>query len=269
MESVSTTTIQETNTTSIQNIPPTATPSEVLIPTISQTYTNTIEEIEMEKPLIYLINHSGDGPSGDDVCLRWKDKYYLAIYDNGRAIKYYSGIGLFESHLETREIASLLNWIQNTGYFENTGNGDLSENDPIYKMPPVKNFNGGPFIEIKVKEKIVRIYNIFLEYLIYPIKQTYNILNNYQLLNKNPFIPKKIALFVFDKEYSPYVINPNIEPIIWPKHLHQLYGDYYYNYEGNDLKEILSLFGEYYPIIKPVIYNDKEYHVLVCPRLDE
>ncbi len=266
-ESVLPTARQPSSTNLIHDITPTDIPSAVIIPKLNPTFTNTIEKIEKENPLIYLVSHSGDGPSGDDVCLRWKDQYSLAIYDNGKAIKYYDGIGLFESSLDSREITSLLNWIQGTGYFTDTGNGDLLENDPIYDMTPPKIFNGGPFIEMKIKDKIVQIYYQFLEYVKYPIKQTYNILDNYQLLNKKPFVPKKIALFVYEKDA--YVIPPSVKPIIWPNDLHPLFGDeYFYNYEGNDLQTILSLFGKYYPTIKPVIYNNEEYQVVVCPRLE-
>jgi hypothetical protein len=231
--------------------------------------TNTKENGEKEIPLIYLISHSGDGPSGDDVCLIWNDQYSLAIYEDGRVIKYYNDIGLFKSNLESKEIVFLLKLIQNTGYYDVAEQGNSIENDPTYINPPIKNFNGGPSIEMKVKDKKVMIYFQLIEYLIDPVKQTYNILKDFQLIDKVPFTPKTISLFGSKKEESNFTFEKTVQPLIWPSTLHPLTDwGYFYNYRGNELAEILSLFGEYYPTIKPIIYNNQEYYVTVCPRLE-
>lgn len=216
---------------SSQTLTPTVLPSPTSTPTPSQTSipiptaTVTIKPtlLPTKQILLQFGIFGGDGGCSTDFYLG-RDTPNLILYKDGQLIvKKRDDVGIWfeETKLTVPQICSLLSRIQNTGFFNVTGNGSLRAEDPIYKFDKTTEFSeGGASYIIQIngpKHKQVQIYYDYSNYLIPEVKRALDIFKNFssprQLLT---YQPQQMLLWI-ENGYGEFVNKSvTIDEKPWP-----------------------------------------------------
>jgi hypothetical protein len=244
------------STATITSPPPSVTPFQIL-----------------SKPELISYTFLGaDGVSPEMSCLIGYD-YEFKLYDDGQLLFFESSI-VWESYLTETEVQDLMTQIEQTGFLDLEGTGELREEDPIYENAPDNVETGAAGLILKVKDKRIETDWVLKDYLVEPINQTFEIISSYRPEESHIYSPDQIFLWIFPIEDSESINWSQATPIPpiqeWPESITSLdalmmsTGDYFAFIGGVDANVIYEIHG-FFPSSKVYTQNGQEYYVVACP----
>jgi len=178
------------------------TSSSTLVPTLEPAPTNSTSN----DVLISFTINASDGMDELSACLAANDIYRLVFYGDGRLIKY-DGVQYLETKINQAEIDDLLSEIETTGFSSLVGDGDQymqNAPSPFFDHPW-----GG---SITVKEKTITVTPGQSDYLVEPVIETLDIIENYNPENLEAYVPEGATLWVYrDEDIMLGTANPTPE----------------------------------------------------------
>jgi hypothetical protein len=179
-----------------------------------------------------------------------------------------------ESYLSETEVQELMSQIERTGFQDVDGTGELREKDPIYENAPASVGDGGGGHFLAINDKRIMIYGALEDYVVEPIKQSFEIITSFRPEESHIYSPDIILLWIFPidaSKFSSWTPATPIPPIQeWPETMRSLdelrvsEGDYYAFIGGNESKTISEIHG-FFPSGKVYTENGQEYYVIACP----
>ncbi len=172
------------------------------------------------------------------------------------------------------ETAELISRIEQTGFLDLAGTGELKEEDPIYKNAPASVETGAGGHILKVKDKMIEVDQALIEYSKEPIIKTLEIVNSFQPEESHIYAPETILLWIFPVENSESIVWYPATPIPpiqkWPESIISLEtlmastGNNYAYVTGSSSETLFEMHG-FFPSGKVYTENDQEYYVVACP----
>jgi hypothetical protein len=263
--------------TETPTIIPSKTPTPISSPTLTPSLVETQTPIPTKPVLVSYSILGGDGGDEFSECLLWEYENSLVIYEDGQLI-ILGDHGLETTALTSDQIQQLMSQIEETGFFEVDGTGELREHDPIYEIDQsIQVGDGGSYIQITVEDRTIWIYKPIEEYVIKPISNTLEIIRSYQPSGLTQYNPDKLWLKIWRLPHPSgdidWQIATPIAPIeLWPSLLPPLNNLLYDENFGQVLfvDKQAEVIKDYYPQFPSGrVFNDlnREYYVVVCPEL--
>jgi hypothetical protein len=175
-----------------------------------------------------------------------------------------------ESTISQTEVQQLLAGIESTGFFLVKGNGD-----EFVSPPPTPNFVGDSQQIIMVKDKTFAITTGQYKYAAESIKDTIEIVRQYKPQGLAPYVPDKLALWVYPIEdtavtnYNPTPTPPTLEwasesipldTLVFESVAEKTISDQYLQFFMQQVKAV--------PAYRMVKQNGQYYLVMACPRFE-
>ncbi|HLO17472.1 MAG TPA: hypothetical protein VK206_21745 [Anaerolineales bacterium] len=217
-----------------------------------------------------LISYEHDGNDSIDRftgCLIGLNTLSFVLYDNGRVVLF-DGSQFMESTIPQSEVEKLLANIESTGFFSVKGNGD-----EFVSPPPTPSFVGDSQQIITVKKKTFAITTGQYQYLAEPIKDTIEIVSQYQPQRLAPYVPDKLYLWVYPIQdtaltnYNPTPTPPTLEwayesipldtLVFEPYGVEKTISGKYLQFFMQEVKTV--------PVYRMVKQNGQHYLVMACP----
>jgi hypothetical protein len=211
----------------------TLTPSPIPIPTATRSLTPT-------KPL-------PTPPEGRVILIEYFDKYggepplqppdvyvgrylpRLVVYTDGQLIWRDDAGALWEGVMEESVVCTLLGGLQKFGLFKVEGDGSLGADDPIYsKIPDSDRENTGAVNFLLLvngdPSTWMLIYRPFVDYLVQPVKSSWEVFNSYVPDDLDPYQAQLYALWIEESQKlaRSYGAGQDLDPAIWPDELEKL-----------------------------------------------
>lgn len=219
--------------------------------------------------LISFIRDASDGMDEKSACLAAHDIYRFVLYGDGHLITF-DGVQYLETKISQAEIGELLSEIEATGFSSLSGNGDqYTQNSP----PPsfIDPWGGS----ITVNDKTITVTPGQSDYLVEPVIQTLNIIENYKPENLKPYAPESATLWVYrDEDIVLGIANPTPEPPVlkWTVEqidLNKLLIDLATSkpqvVAGDSLSFLIGQL-EHVPVVRRVEQNGQLYLIVLCPN---
>ncbi len=274
-------TLQPTLINSPQN---TATP----LPTTTPSYTPTMTIVATATPVptttpfltvtamptvdiktVFLEYSSGGGDGGSETDVYYgRDTPNVVIYTDGQVIiseRKENDRYFLEAWASTDEMCNLLAQLIDTGFF--------STYDPIYAFDETTQYSDGAGYGIMIANGPLPqrwdFYGPYRDYLIPPLKQSYELFKNYRPDGATYYIPERLILWVEADADSP-AESANIAP--WPEALPpitQLWQDplnHEVLVEGEAVAAIMTLF-DYRLASKRFVDEGVQYEIILRPLL--
>ena len=255
--------------TNAPTLTPTQTPvpTETIVPTTTPFPTVTAMPTISTKTVFLEYNSTG-GDGGDPTDLYYgRSMPYIVIYTDGQAI-----IGEFdedgthyflEAWVSSDEMCHLLGQLKDTGFF--------AAHDPIYTFDETTQDGAGYEIMIANGPLVQRwvFYGPYEDYLIPPLKQSYELFKNYHPDGATYYIPERLILWV-EEDVDASAESANVIP--WPETLppiSELWQDplnHEVLIEGEAVAAIMALF-DYRLTSKRFVDEGIHYEIILRPLL--
>lgn len=207
---------------------------------------------------------AGDGADEAYICLFWRyPNWSLVIYTDGRLIMHTSE-GLVEKRLSQQEIQSIFSQIDQTGFFD--------QRESIYDNLPEAYAEGGPGEVLQVKDSTLWINGALRDYLIQPVSDTLEILDEIEVNETEFYTPQELWMMIVDitdLESLDYYATPIPPTLIWPPELSILSSDFMVEFHiesGENVATMIEMFDRL-PSGRVFTQNEKSYYVVACPVL--
>jgi hypothetical protein len=210
-----------------------------------------------------------DGMDDKSACLAANDIDRFVLYEDGRLIKF-DGFQYLETRISQTEMEDFLSAIEATGFASLNGDGDqYIENAP---PPSFRNTWGG---SVTVKETTIPVTPGQSDYLVEPVTETLEIIENYRPADLKPYAPESVRLWAFPEESIDLgLANPTPEPAVLKWSVDEINLNDLFTGQASSKPDVISgetlsfVMGQvkHIPVVRRVEQNGQNYLVVVCPN---
>lgn len=237
---------------------PTATPTTTPFPTVT-----ALPTIETKTVFLQYGGFGGDGGSNTDLYYG-RDLPSLVIYMDGQVLLR-GGNYYLETFISSEEMCYLWGQLKSFGFFE--------EYDPLYAFDETTQYSDGAGVFVLHVNgpltKQIFAYSDYLNYLVPPLKQSYDFIENYRPFSNTSYMPERIILWIEEiplPEGHTVVAWPDTLPAIKDLWADTLNGQVLI--EGELVTPLMELFDSttdnwfsdnnstYFVIIRPLLPNE-------------
>jgi hypothetical protein len=177
----------------------------------------------------YFDKYGSEAPARPADAYIGRDLPRLVLYADGQLIWRDDAGALWETIMTEDAVCTLLGGLAKFGLFKVKGDGRLGGDDPIYEKIPADeldttgstNFllvvNGNP-------TKWVIIYRPFVDYLVRPVKSTWELFNTFKPSDLQPYEPQLYVTWIEaeQKLARSYGAGEDLQPAEWPEEMTKL-----------------------------------------------
>ena len=222
-----------------------------------------------DEVLISYTRNASDGMDEMSACLAANGIYRFVLYGDGHLIMF-DGVQYLETNISQAEIDELLSEIEATGFSSISGDGDqYTQNSPPSFIDPW----GG---SITLNEKTITITPGQSDYLVEPVIQTLDIIENYRPQHLELYAPESITLWVYrDEDIVLGTANPTPESPVLEWSVDQIDLNKLLVDPATSKPQVITgdsssfLMGQlkHVPAVRRVEQNGQTYLVVLCPNI--